>query len=144
LSRDTNEFSVSVHILVALLFVPGRTKDKNEVNHIDENKLNFNFQNLEWTTHSENLKHSSYKWSKPVKKICLETGKVLAVYNSRVEAALTFDSNSNSKIGRVIKGQQKSAFGYSWQNVTEEELSQFPELECNKRRQKLLLLEETK
>lgn len=59
----------SIHRSVATLFV-GNPENKPFVNHIDENKLNNHFTNLEWVTSNENLqswhsnnpeKHSSIK-----------------------------------------------------------------------------------
>lgn len=52
-----------VHRLVAELFVDGFF-DGAEVNHKDLNKTNNRWDNLEWVTHSENLKHQ-YKMYHP-------------------------------------------------------------------------------
>lgn len=47
-----------VHRLVAELFVDNPdSKLKNQVNHIDGNRKNFHYNNLEWVTNSENNKH---------------------------------------------------------------------------------------
>lgn len=46
-----------VHRLIATLFV-ANPKKENIVNHIDGNKLNNHYLNLEWTNHSYNNKHS--------------------------------------------------------------------------------------
>lgn len=43
--------------LVAIAFVPN-TYDKPIVNHLDGNKLNDDYTNLEWATFSENTKHA--------------------------------------------------------------------------------------
>lgn len=45
-----------IHRLVALYFID--IKSKLEVNHIDGNKENNYYKNLEFVTHSKNLKHA--------------------------------------------------------------------------------------
>lgn len=64
---------IPVHKLVCKLFVVN-LQNKKYVNHIDEDKLNNHFSNLEWVTHRENLKkyhetksiskHSGIHWIK--------------------------------------------------------------------------------
>ena len=59
--------NVKVHRLVAQHFVripkdlvdQGLTEENLVVNHIDGNKLNNNWHNLEWTTHDGNMAHAS-------------------------------------------------------------------------------------
>lgn len=46
-----------VHRLVASAFVPN-PNGLSEVNHIDGDKLNNSADNLEWVTHSQNMRHS--------------------------------------------------------------------------------------
>ena len=43
--------------MVAQAFIPN-PGNKRTVNHIDGNKLNNSFSNLEWSTYSENLEHA--------------------------------------------------------------------------------------
>lgn len=52
---------VSIHKLVATFYVPGRSAEKNEVDHIDGNKLNNYYENLEWVTHQENMRRAYVK-----------------------------------------------------------------------------------
>ena len=46
-----------VHRLVGLYFVKGKTKYRNEINHIDGNTNNNFSVNLEWVTAKENSRH---------------------------------------------------------------------------------------
>lgn len=48
-----------VHRLVATAFVSGRSEKNREVNHIDGNKTNNHYSNLEWTTRKKNVNHAA-------------------------------------------------------------------------------------
>lgn len=48
---------VRIHRVVAMLFVDN-PHGYNEVNHIDRNRANPRADNLEWTTHQDNVRHS--------------------------------------------------------------------------------------
>lgn len=49
----------TVHKLVAIYFIGKPVGDRNQINHIDGNKLNNNDWNLEWCTVEENNEHST-------------------------------------------------------------------------------------
>ena len=55
--KNNIKHKISVHRLVAFLFVPGYRKGL-QVNHKDGNKLNNKADNLEWVTLQENINHA--------------------------------------------------------------------------------------
>jgi hypothetical protein len=57
IAKDNIKKRVKIHRFVALYFVPNQDK-KPFVNHIDNNKLNNNAENLEWCTQKENIQHA--------------------------------------------------------------------------------------
>lgn len=80
---------VSVHRLVAKTFIEN-PNNKPQVNHIDGNKLNNHFSNLEWTTCQENIQHSydsgirvgTNHFGERNNKAVLDEQKVLEILNS--------------------------------------------------------------
>lgn len=59
MGRDKYRTRVRVHRLVAILFVKNpNPKLYVEVNHIDRNRANPKSNNLEWTTHEDNVRYS--------------------------------------------------------------------------------------
>ncbi|WP_010291254.1 HNH endonuclease [Kurthia massiliensis] len=57
-TKDSKQKSIRLHRLVALAFVPGYEEDL-QVNHIDENKANNHYTNLEWVSARENNNHGT-------------------------------------------------------------------------------------
>lgn len=112
----------SIHKLVAETFIPN-PDNLPEVNHKDENKLNNNVSNLEWTTHRDNANYGTrikrirskltnhLELSKPVQ--CIETG---VIYPSLIETQRKTGIFATS-IKQVCKGRQKTAGGYHWQYI---------------------------
>lgn len=73
ISDNCKRTTFKIHRLVGLLFVPN-PDNKPHINHKDGNKANNHYTNLEWCTHSENIKHAydtgllkSYMIGKPAR-----------------------------------------------------------------------------
>jgi hypothetical protein len=136
LSKSNKQKIFSIHRLVGLVFVHGKTSEKNELNHKDENILNFNASNLEWVSRSENMKYSAYKRGTPVKKICMETNKVINVFNSYSEGARSCGKSGTKSwcITKACTKEYKYAFGYFWEDIKLEDIPNYPQLEINIRK----------
>lgn len=67
LTSNRQKKSIYIHRLVAEAFVMNR-ENKPFINHIDGNKLNNHFTNLEWCTQQENTQHS---WDNGLQQSCL-------------------------------------------------------------------------
>lgn len=73
--------SIKVHRLIAMAFVDN-PYNLTEVNHIDGNKLNNHYSNLEWCTRSHNIKHCyslGLRSSKGTLNANYKTGKYVSV-----------------------------------------------------------------
>lgn len=58
LTRPGGEYvTLAVHVAVAEAFLPPRPTPNHMVNHKDANRANPHFDNLEWLTGSQNIKH---------------------------------------------------------------------------------------
>jgi hypothetical protein len=108
---------MSIHRLVAYKFCVGFSTVNNIVNHLDENKLNNHYENLEWTTTKGNVIHSL---GKKVNQIDIETEKVIKTFDTITDAYLSFNKPCNSHISRACAGIESQALGYKWKYVNDD------------------------
>jgi len=84
--------TIRVHRLVALYFVPNNL-NKKTVNHIDGDKLNNDYTNLEWTTQIENNVHMQYMYfgssSRQKRAVCQynDDNELITYFPSMAEAS---------------------------------------------------------
>lgn len=115
---------VLLHRMIALAFCE-KEPQKNEVNHIDGNKLNNRADNLEWVTRDENLRHAyehglmpNCTVSRKVLAINIETGERAEFSSIYTASKLTGISKGN--ICMACKGDRPYAGGFYWQYKQED------------------------
>lgn len=64
----------------------------------------------------ERISTQTKKWKQVVEQIDMKTNEVIATHES-IAAAARAVNGAASPIGRVIKGERKSAYGYKWRRV---------------------------
>ena len=114
-----NRKNISVHRLVAKVFVPGRSDANNIVMHKDDNPANNHCNNLEWGTYQKNnddaVAHGLRRNVYPVR--CMETGEE---FRSAREAAVK--KFGRAKLGdsiiRVAKGGRSKTQNLHWEVIS--------------------------
>jgi HNH endonuclease/NUMOD4 motif len=115
LCKGGKQYIFMVHQLVAKSFVEN-PENKTFVNHIDEDKSNNNFENLEWVTAKENNCHGTRneRISKKLKKkVCKidENENEVCQYESVVHAAKE-NNVSYSLISQICNGKKSGNYKF--------------------------------
>lgn len=121
-SKEEKHKTLTVHRIVAKTFIPN-PEEKEDVNHIDGNKLNNNVNNLEWTTTQENIikryeigiDGNNYKRVSQFDK----DGNLVGSFSSSYEAE-RITGISRTHIGGCCRGERLTAGGYVWKFEIEE------------------------
>lgn len=112
-----------VHRLVGKAFVEGY-KPEYVINHIDGNKLNNHYTNLEWCNHKNNLNHAfstglnnaldRMHETNQKKTVQLDlNGNLIKIHESAKHAAESVNCPIQN-ITRVCRGERNTARGYKW------------------------------
>ena len=109
---------LAIHRLVAQMFVSGNDEC---VNHIDGNKLNNYYKNLEWVSLSYNTKHA-YK-----NKLINNHSSIKIIENNlhfkKIKDCVDWLKNNgfpkarHSNIVMTIQGKRKHAYGYTYEYI---------------------------
>ena len=116
LSKDNIKTNYRVHRIVAEHFI-NNPDNKPYVNHIDGNKSNNQYSNLEWVTAKENTEHSLYILKNKTNKGCtwenhnfssIQCYEMINLYNKKYsfrKIAKLFKSNHKT-ISKIIKNEK--------------------------------------
>ena len=122
LSKNGKQSTITVHRLVAKAFAKNNN-NYNFVNHIDENKHNNIYTNLEWCTNIYNCNYGerNKKVSNSNSKYKIiqkdKNDNIIKIWNNIWE--ITHNTNyKKDNISCCCRGKYKYAYGYKWEYST--------------------------
>jgi hypothetical protein len=108
-SKNKKTLKIPIHRLVAYFFV--EKFDKNKIiNHIDEDKYNNYYKNLEITTTKGNIRHSL---AVKINKYDLDL-KLIKKYECIKDAGDELNIKTTGNISKCCQGKLKTAYGFIW------------------------------
>lgn len=107
-----------VHRLVAETWLDN-PNHYSDVNHINGDKTDNRMENLEWTSHSQNLRHAFRNGLLKVKGIPIRIVETDEVFESIAECARQIAGNRTA-IGHCLDGRQSTHRGYHFEYVKEQ------------------------
>lgn len=122
-SHKNKDYSFRAHKIIATVFVENPDEEKNNiVNHLDGDKLNNHYKNLEWTTIKKNNQHAAdnglvKKTKRRVSQYDLNNN-FIKTYDTLTQAYQETGISSGSIVG-VCKGVCKKAGGFIWKYTDE-------------------------
>lgn len=144
LSYHAKPYNVKVHQVIMSAFNPNPNPEiYTDINHIDEDILNNNVENLEWTTHKENINHGTRN-ERVSKKLSVKivqldfNGNLIRVWDSIKEAAQKMGVLLTCISDCIMKKRQYTCSGCIWlklseyNNMTQEEVKKEIEERLNK------------
>lgn len=125
LCKNNKTKRFSIHRLVAGAFIPNE-HNKEEVDHIDRNKTNNNYENLRWVTRIENMEHCFEK-SSPIRnfKKCILTNDkdFYKEFKSKSECCRYAEENLGLKYHSLMKYEHCNGYRIEKPSTTIERVS---------------------
>lgn len=102
--------NVKVHRLVAYKYCQ-KNNNTNIVNHIDNNRLNNYYKNLEWCNNKYNTREY---FKKKILQIDIKTNRIINTFTHYVDIYKFLNKSYGSGISKCCNGYANTAFGYIW------------------------------
>lgn len=115
-NKSTNKY---IHRLVAETFLEN-PNNYLEINHIDENKQNNKYDNLEWCNRKQNNNHSQITQklndNKKLKVIQLSLNdEIIKIWDGVREASRGLGMKTHKHIISCCNGKANTCYGYKWE-----------------------------